>query len=452
MKKLFATIFLMSLYFVCFGQTDNFLAGYVITNTGDSISGEILYKGNNTKNNICTFRHVGDRSVVKYSTDDLLMYRYYNDKCYAPLRIDVDKKEEIVFVEYLLNGIVNIYYYEPLDTYYIKNEAGETFTLKGGDEEIVKNGSVYKIPSRKYIGVLKYVFKNDLNALNDIDKGNIKLQQEDLIELGEKYHNDICTERECVVYYKDYDFVKMNETTLKLLKSTFGFFSGYDLNTIPSYEPIMYEEERYFITNIDREILQYSSPKIGLFFNYNLHSIQPRISVCYEVAYNKYFSTAGFKFTTGKMEHANRVYDFKLDLKREFITNTLSLKYNLFQSENNALYISGGYSLLSYISNSFQRFGEYTYQQGKYLNHVNLNTPKVKIKELRVEHRPLIGIGYSRRINFLYVFSDIRYQTVFSKTIDNDTFITDRNYNLVKYIGSNIMLNIGVGVHLASGK
>jgi hypothetical protein len=270
--------------------------------------------------------------------------------------------------------------------------------------------------------------------------------------LGEKYHNDICNERECVVYYKDYDFVKMNETALKLLKSSIGFFSGYDLRMISNYEPIMYEAERYFVTNIERDNLEYRSPKIGLFFNYNLHSIQPRLSICYEVVYNKYFNSTGFKFITGRFEYVNRVYDFKVDLRQEFITNSLSLKYNLLQSENNSLYISGGYSLLSYFENSFQRFGKYTFQQGNYSFDENMNTPKVTIKEVRVDHAPLIGVGYSRRINLLYLFADLKYQPVFSETINNNTHITDTDYTLVKYVGSNILLNIGVGFHLATRK
>jgi len=198
MKKIkiivFALVFVTSL----FAQTD-FRSGYVIKSVGDTLWGEVDYRGDKKMGEICTFRKSKGDEVTTFTPDDILGFRFINSKYYIS-RVLNEKK---VFLEFLINGKVNIYYRrdEISDHYYIEKEDEPLIEMPY--EEVVKskNNKNYLYKSTKHIGILTYYMK-DAQDLIAIINNMRKPEHKNLIQLAEKYHNEVCDGEKCIIYEK----------------------------------------------------------------------------------------------------------------------------------------------------------------------------------------------------------------------------------------------------------
>ena len=157
-------VLLFSLLFTAFSliqaQSD-FRPGYIISNSQDTIFGQVDYRGDIRNMKICTFIPEGQTDEKEYYAGDIYGYRYSdNGKFYVSKFIDTDKLTDTVFVEFLLEGIANLYYYEKPQyaTYLIEQEYGSVYELANDDVYSERDGKVYTTKSQRYIGVLKYVF------------------------------------------------------------------------------------------------------------------------------------------------------------------------------------------------------------------------------------------------------------------------------------------------------
>ena len=388
MKKI--TLFLFLFLFVCsasYSQTDNYLQGYVITQTGDSITGKILYKGNNSYNNVCIFKEEGTNKDKHFTPNDIKLYRYFDSKCYVPLEISIRDQKQTVFVEYLLNGIVGIYYYGYLNKYYLRSETGEIIPVSGEEKKHIKrNDGNYIFLYKKHIGLLKYVFKNDKKTLETLDKGKIGLNQRSLISLGRSYHNSVCNDWECVVYEKDYDLVKKQEKDIRLKNLTVGFWDGINYDFIPFSERYINEEERQ-ITSIEKNNSVNSfNPCLGVFINYCLFFINSDLYFKYELDYSQQTNKRQLKYKSIREEYLDRNYDIELISRKKIIGNTFYLKYDFIKTPDYNMYIQGGYSLMYLPYNTFQRKGNYKYG---YNTIIDVSTPEIKLKKFMTKELEL---------------------------------------------------------------
>src|SRR5690606_41134359 len=82
-----------------------FRAGYIIAGPGDALYREIDYRGDLLMGSVCRFRN-DHKEIQDYGAHDILAYRFIDSKFF--ISKDVDGKR--MFLEYLLNGEVNVYY------------------------------------------------------------------------------------------------------------------------------------------------------------------------------------------------------------------------------------------------------------------------------------------------------------------------------------------------------
>jgi hypothetical protein len=102
-------------------QSD-FRPGYIVNNNGDTLTGLIDYKGNQANARKCIFKLSNDASEEKFTPDDIKAYRFIDSKYYVSKKVMTeDSTETQLFLEYLIDGIVDIYYYlSPSgDNYYV---------------------------------------------------------------------------------------------------------------------------------------------------------------------------------------------------------------------------------------------------------------------------------------------------------------------------------------------
>jgi|GEM_PF-2290916 len=427
-------------------QIDNFLPGYVITLSGDTLQGKILYKGNRVKNDICHFRPEGQDKEISYSPKELILYGYNDEKCYVPLSIPDGEKEQTVFVEYLLNGIVSIYYYGFSSEYFVKDENGTVLPLTNEEIEVNHRGNTYRGRSQKYLGVLKYVFTKDIETIKKLNKGKIELKQTDLISIGKQYHDAVCTEWECVVYDKEYNFVKKKERNFLFQRLALGVFSGLNYNFVPFSERFIHQDERFLVETTDVHTAQSFYPTIGLFVNCNLFFIHPKLDVRYEFSHHQQHSTTGYKYISGAHGLVNRHYDYEATLKKKCLNNTVLLKYNFQRITGYDMYVQGGYTLSYLYKYTFQQNGEYRFYRSTsegLIEEVRIVDTERNLKNnIKFEHRACLGLGFSKKINALHLFGDIRYQICFNKMIA-------WSESEIDYRGHDISLNLGIGFFLA---
>lgn len=180
-------------------QSD-FKPGYVIREKGDTLWGQIDYRGSTLMATRCRFIPKGSEEYIDYSPMDIYGYRFTDGKFF------ISKEVEGVryFLEYLVEGKVHFYFLRTLkddDRYYIENDSLGIRRLPY--EEGVRNfeGKDYFYRSKTHIGLLKCYMKDapELgNRINQIEKFEAK----NLIDLDREYHRIICEGDRCIVYQK----------------------------------------------------------------------------------------------------------------------------------------------------------------------------------------------------------------------------------------------------------
>lgn len=91
-------------------QSD-FRDGYFVKNDNDTIFGLIDYRGNKANAKKCVFKKDIDSVKRVYNPDEINSFRFFDSKYYVSKTLIVDDKTEQLFLEYLINGIVDMYYY-----------------------------------------------------------------------------------------------------------------------------------------------------------------------------------------------------------------------------------------------------------------------------------------------------------------------------------------------------
>ncbi|MGB3586493.1 MAG: hypothetical protein WBA23_08140 [Tunicatimonas sp.] len=184
-----------------YGQ-EKFREGYIVTLQQDTVYGLIDYKTVSKSANKCSFRKDRNANVVTYTPDQIMGYRFTSGKYYVSKLVKMNGGTEELFLEYLIDGIADIYFFrdEAGDHYYIEKEGEEILPLVVDVVEVEREGKRYFKRKDAYKQVLKYTF-SDASGLSD-EINSTDLRHDDLIEIAENYHNQVCDEYECITYSK----------------------------------------------------------------------------------------------------------------------------------------------------------------------------------------------------------------------------------------------------------
>ena len=207
--------FFQFMVFNVIAQSD-FKRGYIIKNNNDTIYGIIANKRNTYSAQYCIFKINDQAPKQVFSPEDIKAYRFLDGKYYISNQITEGDVKKRVFLEYLIKGIVNVYYYEDKEgEHYFANKTGDSILheLKNSDDvysndESGQNGSsiflksdaTYHFSKREYIGLLKYMFQDSPKVCDEVD--NLLLSHKSLIKIAREYHNSVCSGDECIVYEK----------------------------------------------------------------------------------------------------------------------------------------------------------------------------------------------------------------------------------------------------------
>lgn len=206
MKVLLNLIVFFTIIFVhvtLFGQAD-FSHGYLILNSNDTLYGYIDLRDSKYNSQICRFRENMDSEIHEYRPFNIKAYYFDIGKFYISKVIKLNSAIDTVFVEYLVDGVVNLYYYkDEKNIYYI-------FEKEGNEPVYITNNEVYTIAENgvKYVkenitnrGLLIYYLNEYPEIREKIYK--MKLEQKYIIPMIDEYNRKICPDEECIIYSKN---------------------------------------------------------------------------------------------------------------------------------------------------------------------------------------------------------------------------------------------------------
>lgn len=321
LKSLILVGFLFSI--VALNAQTEFRPGYIISLTGDTIYGEIDYRGDFLMSRLCKFKSKND-TIIDYSPDDIAAYRFIDSKYYVPREIEGKN----VFLEYLIKGKANIYYMRDIngDHYYIDKEDMDLMEIPYDESIIYTDDKAKVLKSTKHIGVLNYFmqdapkFQSQIKSLNKPDRRN-------LIKLAKSYHNIVCEDEQCVIYERTakskYESIKITpEIVMGVSKysNVRDFYSGYD---------IKYAPYSVFIVNVAPSVSPYGHKVIIDMYHYNNYQIHtglithislPKYSEKFHLRTGFLFSQLKFKIYNSKDSYQDRTVNyFKIPLQIEYI-------------------------------------------------------------------------------------------------------------------------------------
>jgi hypothetical protein len=215
MKSYLIPLFFLLLTEILHAQTD-FRPGFVIKNSGDTLRGQIDYRGDVLMGLVCKFKDTKN-TVTEYSPNDIAAFRFIDSKYYVSREVD----GKMVFLEYLIRGKISIYYIrdDKGDRYFLDKEGVKLTEIPYKREVIYVDDKYLDFESKKHIGLLKY-YTQDAPQFKTRIESMKKPEHENLIKFAKDYHKTVCKDEQCIVYERKQPGLKVN---LEILAGVVNF-------------------------------------------------------------------------------------------------------------------------------------------------------------------------------------------------------------------------------------
>lgn len=338
---LVCSIFISS---IVYGQTD-FRPGYYITWENDTVYGLIDFRGAKRNSDHCLFKATEKSDPIRFTPDEISGYRFIDDKYYVSKKVEINNKEKQVFLEFLVNGITDIFFYsgDEHPRYFIESSNGKLIELSNEMKDEYINGKHIKRRSLKYMGVLKATLNDCKEIQTDIE--HAELNHKSLINLGKKYHNYVCSDQECIIY----------EKPVPALKFKISPFAG--MNSVKLSFP---EDNMGRPSYIDFDFETAFTPSVGLVVNASVPQLSNRLSVDFGSSFYR-FKTHSLYESIGEFHD---LYDANIELTS--LQTFIALKYTFPKSKVTPMF-AVGFASNFFLSKSQDMFME-SYYKGELSN------------------------------------------------------------------------------------
>lgn len=204
MKKHFTIILVfLSIAFYSNGQAE-LKNGYILLLNGDTIYGQINNQNYYSNSIECEFKKNNTDSIITFSPNQIKGYRFLDGKYYRSMTIPTNKSTENVFLEYLLNGQLSMFFRQDQDGvnhYFISKDTMPLTELLYTKEIVEIDGKTYLHEKKEANGVLSYYMSDCPSIMYEVQSLK-EPSHESLIKIGKKYHNLVCTDHQCIIYEK----------------------------------------------------------------------------------------------------------------------------------------------------------------------------------------------------------------------------------------------------------
>lgn len=204
-KKVFSLIILGLLLSQMASAQKDFKDAYILLTKNDTLFGKIVNANYSTNAVYCDFQKENSAVVKRYFPNKIYGYRFLEGKYYVSKEIETKDNETIIlFLEYLINGELDVYFYQENGTinhYLVAKDEMPLKELHYSTSLVTIDGKLFEKESRPYVGVLGRLTREYPELREKIVK--IKTpSHEKLIKFGRDYHQLVCNNNECVIYEK----------------------------------------------------------------------------------------------------------------------------------------------------------------------------------------------------------------------------------------------------------
>ncbi len=208
--------------------------GYIITNRNDTIQGMIDFRTAERNGHVCDFYSAATQQKETFYPGDIYAYRFTDDgKFYVTRTITLDRVTQKLFLEYLIKGVVSLYYYKAeASRFFFENEEGQMIEAVEEIKEIaISSGAPAIRTNKQYIGVMTWLFQKSDKVMQKIPK--LALSKEELSRITKEYHYDTCdTGEQCIEFE--------NKPDKHFFKLLFTVSAGVRIHTFKVDQNIFY--------------------------------------------------------------------------------------------------------------------------------------------------------------------------------------------------------------------
>jgi hypothetical protein len=182
---------------------NRFQPGIIYFKNGETKIGLINFQNEIDIKNECQFKADKKASTIKYIPSEINGFKIGESKAYISKKVMIDDKEKFVFLEYLVDGIADLYFMKDDDRnyhFYIQNEGDSLRELKNTEINFNRNDIHFTKKMKEYINTLEDVFKNSPEIVSELK--NVPFYYKNLIIATKRYHDYVCNDYKCVVYSK----------------------------------------------------------------------------------------------------------------------------------------------------------------------------------------------------------------------------------------------------------
>lgn len=311
------------------GMCQAFRPGYIITHEFDTISGLIKYTGGNKTAKNCLFKVSEDSNLIDYKPTDIHAYRLNEGKFFISMEVD----KEFYFLEYLIKGSANMYYYSDKDGphYFVETEGSGFFELTEPDRIFETDTGTYQLPAR-YPMMLAVSF-NEMKGINE-RVADVKLTHNSLISLAKDYHDYVCDSVECIIFEAMIKPIRFHVGVIGGLtfnhlnfgrKVKSGFHPGFEFGGFMTIHNLLISSERFFFrlalsfqhqnkfrfTNTGRnsgstlitynDIIYYLNPKTDYEID-DIHTLKTELDADLKLWFLKIPLTLNYNISMGKIK------------------------------------------------------------------------------------------------------------------------------------------------------
>lgn len=204
MKSLIIILLCTTVYICEIKSQPDYQDGYLITYQFDTIYGKIDNRNYYENSQFCDFKEIGADTVIRYYPHNLYGYKFIDGKYYISKTILIDKKNVQVFMEYLIKGKLNIYFFqdqEGTNRYFIAKDTLQLHELRFSEGVMTIDGRQMYYQTKQYIGLLDYYTADCPEIKNDLKNFQMP-NHKNLIKFSKKYHDLTCNDDQCIIYEK----------------------------------------------------------------------------------------------------------------------------------------------------------------------------------------------------------------------------------------------------------
>ena len=385
-------------------QTD-YRPGYFISNTSDTVHGLVDYRGDIRNSKVCSYKKDEGSEVQTFNPGEIKAYRYNDGKFYISRVIKTPTEEKKVFVEYLLNGVVDLFYYaDGFGGHYLIELPDGKLTELIKEEKLVyiEGKGDHLKQTNKHIGLLKVALADCPEIQKQIEE--VDLSHKSLISLTKQYHDYKCDGEKCIIYEKKMPVLKVRfAPLLGISVSDFNFF------------------ENDFLTAFDFD--NSFSPTIGFLFNFSLQRLNEKLSfqIGAEVSRNYYYS-----FQMIEENYREWYYDYHIHTM--LLNPDFAFKYTYPKGKIRPTISIGAMACIPF-------------QENTRIVEEQVNSPVVETSEYTENllpsslFGPSIGLGCDVYISKRYiVFGNFKYHYVKGKNGDIESSIQSISFSIGLYL------------------